>query len=228
MFNIKRILVPTDFSENAVAAYNPAHQIAQRFGARVDFIHIIPTMQYFHESMRSLGAPLDMEKNLYPKIQKESSGRINKLMDDYLKPENKGEGIIEIAAKPSREIARFAEEGGYDLILLAANGRHESELLRGRITEKVIRYSSVPVLSTDQSNLDGIKNILVPTDGSRTSLKGLPLTISLALKFSAGITLFHVQELYGTAMGSAQKNPLKSNNENIRDVIYTELEAFFF
>jgi nucleotide-binding universal stress UspA family protein len=184
-------------------------------------------MQYFHENMHGLGVPLDMEKDLYPKIQVESYRKIKKLMDDYLKPENKGEGIVEIAAKPSREIARFAEEGGYDLILLAANGRHKSELLKGSITEKVIRYSGVPVLSTDQSNFDEIKNILVPTDGSWTSMKALPLAISLALTFEAGITLFHVQELYGTAMGSAQKNPLKSADENIRDIIYTELESFF-
>jgi nucleotide-binding universal stress UspA family protein len=227
MFSIKKILVPTDFSENASVAYSKAQKLANHYGATVDFIHIIPTMQYYHESMHVLGAPLDMEKDLYPKIQMESHGRVKELMDDYLKPENKGDSIVEIAAKPSREIARFAERGGYDLILMAANGRHESEFLKGSITEKVVRHSKVSVLAFDKANFDELNNILVPTDGSQTSLKALPIAISIALTFGTDITLYHVQELYPGLTEKVLKNPSKSDHENIRDAIYTEMETFF-
>lgn len=39
MITIDRILVPTDFSDNASAAYYPARQLAKRYGVVVDFIH---------------------------------------------------------------------------------------------------------------------------------------------------------------------------------------------
>lgn len=227
MFTVKKILVPTDFSENASIAYQPARQIASRYGAKIDFIHIIPTFHYFNESMTDLGVPLSMEKDVYPRIQEQASGRMNELMDDYIEPEYRGEGVVVIAPKTPRAISDYAWKGGYDMIVMAVNGRHESEFLRGSITEKVIRYSITPVLTTDSSDLEGMENVLVPTDGSPTSLKALPLALSLALTFDAGITLFHVLELHGSLTENAPKNPLKSNVENIRDVIFSALKEFF-
>lgn len=227
MFTIKKILVPTDFSENASIAYHPAQQIASRYGATIDFIHIIPTLHYFNESMVDLGVPLSMEQDVYPQIRKQASAKIEKLMDENINDENKGDGIVQIAPRPSRAISDHAQKGNYDLIVMAANGQHESDLLRGSITEKVIRYAGIPVLSTDQSTLDGIKNILVPTDGSQTSLRALPLAISIALTFDAGIILFHVLELHGSLTENAWKDPSKTETENIRDVIYEALDEFF-
>ena len=226
MLSIKKILVPTDFSENAATAYNMAHQIAARFDAKVDFIHVIQTLHYFNKSIAKLSVPLKTDEDLYPQLQKQASHKIKKLMGDYLKAENKGEGIVQIASRPSRAIARHAERNGYDLVLMATLGQHESNFLIGSVAEKVIRYSRVPVLSTGTSNLDSIKNILLPTDGSHTSLKVLPLVIPIALSFGATIHLFHAQELYGSAVGRAQKNPYRTEEENIRDGIYGAIEEF--
>lgn len=227
MFEIKKILVPTDFSDNASAAYHSAQQIASHYGAKIDFIHIIPMIHYLNASMADLGVPLSMEQDIYPKIQKQSSARLKKLLDEHINDESKGEGIVQIAPRPSRAIADYAKKKGYDLIVMAAKGQHESMLLKGSTTEKVIRYSHIPVLSTDQSRLDNIKNILVPTDGSQISLKALPLAVSMALTFNAEITLFHVQELYAVLSEKVLKDPSKTDEENLRNAIYAELETFF-
>lgn len=227
MYTIKKILVPTDFSDNASNAYRHAQQIASRYRAKIDFIHIIPTLRYFSESLEQLGMPLDMENDVYPHAQERASGKIKELMDSHLQPENKGDGIVRIGQKPSRAIADQAEQGTYDLVVMAVKGKHESDLLRGSITEKVIRYSKVPVLHTDKSKIDSIENILVPTDGSQTSLKALPVAISIARHHGASITLFHVLELHGTQTENTMKNIHESETENIRDVIYDALGEFF-
>lgn len=227
MYSIKKILVPTDFSDNASNAYSHAQQIAGRYGAKIDFIHIIPTLQYFSESMEQLGMPLDMQQDVYPHAQERASEKIKELMDTHLQPENKGDGIVRIGQKPSKAIADQAEQGKYDLVVMAAKGKHESDLLRGSITEKVIRYSKVPVLHTDQSSIERIENILVPTDGSQVSLKALPMAISIARKHGASITLYHVLELHGSFTENALQDPYKSETENIRDVIYKALEEYF-
>lgn len=227
MYVIKKILVPTDFSENASKAYNHAQQIASRYGAIVNFIHIIPTRQYFSESLEQLGMPLNMEKDVYPHAQKQASQKMKALMESHLEPENKGEDIVRIAPKPSTAIAAYAEKGNYDLIVMAAKGQHGSDLLRGSITEKLIRYSSVPVLHTDQSAIESIKNILVPTDGSKISLEALLFALSVAVKHGASLTLFHVLELHGSLTENAPRNPLKSETENIRDAIFKKLTDHF-
>lgn len=72
MESIKKILVSTDFSNNAESAYTHSREIARRFGAKVDFSHIIPTLKYFHESISRLEGSLGTEREIYPKAQKEA------------------------------------------------------------------------------------------------------------------------------------------------------------
>ncbi|MCW9707294.1 universal stress protein [Fodinibius salsisoli] len=226
MFTIKKILVPTDFSDHSINAYNAAHQLSRRFGATVDVIHIIQTLHYFNKSIAKLSVPLEMNEDMYPQLKKQASHKLKRLMNDYLKPENKGKDIVQIAPGPARAIAKRAEEGGYDLILMATFGAHASNFLIGSIAEKVIRYSKIPVLTTGESNLDSVENILLPTDGSQISLRALPMAISLADTLNATISLFHVQELYGTAAEVIHMDPAHSVEENIRDIIYTGIREF--
>ena len=227
MYTFKKILVPTDFSENASRAYSHAQRIANHYGAKIDFIHIIPTLHYFSESMQQLGMPLDMEKDLYPRAQERATQTIKKSMEKYLQPGTKGKGIVRIEPRPSKAIVELAEERKYDLIVMAAKGQHESDYLRGSITEKIIRHSKVPVLTIPKLDTYKVKTILVPTDGSQTSLKALPMAVSIALNHDASITLFHVLELHGTLTENAMKNVHKSEVENIRDVIYDSVDKFF-
>lgn len=227
MFEIKKILVPTDFSENASHAYHPAQQLADRFDAKIDMIHIIPTLQYFNESIANLGVPFSMEKDLYPKIQKDCMQKLRKLMDENVRDQNKGDTAVRIAPKTSKAIVEYASEHDCDLILMATQGEHESDFLRGTVTEKVIRYSDIPVFTTDHSSLDTLQNILVPTDGSERSMHALTMAVSMALTFDASITLYHVLELHGSLTENVEPNPMKSGDENIHDVLLEAMESYF-
>ena len=196
---IKKILVPTDFSNDANNACSLAQNLAEMYGAKVDLLHVIPLIQYFNESIQRLGTPLDMEKDVYPRVRKESEQQLQNQMDDYLHENNKGHFIVNIDRKPSKNIIEEANASGYDLIVIGAKGSHETEMLKGSITEKVIRYSNVPVfVATDSASLDNIKRIMVPTDVSEISLLSLPIAAQMARYFNAEIVLFHVLELYGT------------------------------
>ena len=196
---IKKILVPTDFSNDANNACSLAQNLAEMYGAKVDLLHVIPLIQYFNESIQRLGIPLDMEKDVYPRVRKESEQQLQNQMDDYLHDNNKGHFIVNIDRKPSKNIIEEANASGYDLIVLGAKGSHETEMFKGSITEKVIRLSNVPVfVATDSASLDNIKRIMVPTDVSEISLLSLPIAAQMARYFDAEIVLFHVLELYGT------------------------------
>lgn len=224
---IKKILVPTDFSENAAVAYTHAQGIAAKFDATVDFIHIIPTLKYFSESYAKLGVPLDMETDFYPSAQKEAQHQMQRLMNDYINDACKGKVITNIDRKPSSGIVQIAQDGNYDLIVMASKGHHNTPFLRGSITEKVIRHSQVPVFTVDKNlSKQGLKRILLPTDGSEVSFAALPLTLSLAEIYQAEITLFHVLELYGSPLEDYIHNPQKTDEANRYEALLERLEDY--
>jgi nucleotide-binding universal stress UspA family protein len=225
---IRKILVPTDFSDNAPLAYQHAQEIANRFGATIDLIHVIPTLKYFHESMAQLEAPLNIvNEELYPGAQKEAKKRLQQAMDEYLADESKGKAIVNIDRKPSTTIVEVAKAKGYDLIVMPSKGRHNSNLLRGSTTSKVIRHSVVPVFTVDAGlTAKELKQILLPTDGSMISFSALPYALSLADIYGAEISLFHVEELYGTPLNYESKNPNKTGKANVYEALIDHLEDY--
>ncbi|HLR33185.1 MAG TPA: universal stress protein [Fodinibius sp.] len=225
---IKKILVPTDFSDRAEPAYKHSEEIACRFGARVDFIHIIPTLKYFQESMARLGAPLDMEGEIYPKAQQKALRQLDELMDIHLEEEHKGEAICKIGRKPSARILAWARENTYDLIVMASRGKHNTHLLRGSTAEQMIRYSPIPVFNVDTySPSDRQKRLVLPTDGSMISLSALPMALTLADIYEAEIAFYHVKELYGSPLDDDQEqDPGKSEEAHIHEVLIRRMEEY--
>lgn len=224
---IKKILVPTDFSEQAVSAYTHAQEIASKFGATIDFVHVVPTLKYFSESLSQLGAPLNIDEDWYPTVQKEVKHQLENLMEDYINDECRGETKVNIDRKISLRIAKLAKQGEYDLIVMASKGGHDSDLLRGTTTEKVVRYSEVPVFTVDSKLASKeVQQILLPTDGSVISLSALPLSLTLAETYKAGITLFHVFELYGSPLSESDDNTRKTNKINTYETLIKRVQEF--
>ena len=227
MIELKKILVPTDFSKGAEVAYPIAQNIADTFGGVIDFIHIIPTIKYFNESLKRLGVPLDMNKDIYPQIIDESELKISKAMNQYLKEKNKGKHIIKVERRPAEAIANYAKSNGYDLIIMGSKGKHESSLIRGGTTERVIRKSKVPVFSLDNRfDKNNVKNVVLTTDSSELSLAAFPLALSIADVFGADLTLFHVIELYGTISEEIPRNPVKGEAVSIYEGIIDRINSY--
>lgn len=227
MKQFNRILVPTDFSKEAIPAYTHAQEIASRFGAVVDFIHVIPTIKYFAESFSKLGVPLDMDTDLYPHAQEEAQHRLGEAMGDYIHEKNRGEALVRIDRNPSEAIVECAGDGGYDLVVMASRGKHDSDVLRGSVTEKVIRHAPIPVFTVDRRlSAEGLRRILFPTDGSQTSFSAIPVALTIANVYDAEITLLHVTELYGTMAESVKQDPNRSDQVNLYEGLIERLGNF--
>ncbi len=227
MVTFKKILVPTDFSQGAEGAYSVAQKVADTFGGKIDFINVIPTLKYFSESFKGLGVPLDMNKDIYPKVKQETFHKLKKAMGNYLKDENKGEQFVKIDRRPSDAIAKFAAENGYDLIVMGAKGSHKSRMVRGGTTERVIRKSKVPVFSVDSRfEFSKIKNVVMTTDSSPLSFAAFPMALAIADTFKANLTLFHVIELYGSASEDIPRVPEKGEAVSIYEEIIKRLNSY--
>ncbi len=134
---ISKILFTTDLSETADRAFPCALKIKDKFGAKLTALHIVePITGYFDEGLVS-GMPLLDIENL-----KETA--LNMMSSKFKEAD---EVVVEVMSPTGDAIIEYAESNGFDLIVMATHGRSALEkILLGSVTEKVVRFSKVPIL----------------------------------------------------------------------------------
>lgn len=197
----KHILVPIDFSDASLEAVKMAAKFVKWYGSTVDLMHVIPLMSYYDESMQHLGVPFDMEKDIYPKVLKQTSDKLHDIAEEFIPKEHRGQLINLVGRKTAQVIAEQGNKSQYDMIIMSNTGSHKTDDYRSNITEKVIRYSEKPVLSIDKAfDEKSVHEILVPVDGSEDSAAPLAEAFELAVHFNARIVLMHIIEPYTLGM----------------------------
>jgi len=142
--SFKHILVATDFSEQSDRAVQLATDFATAFQSSLTLLHVYEApVAVFQESPFRSG-------NLFEPSLEEAESRLAERVEVI------GREIPEIGAKirqgvPSQQILAAAQEYGADLIVMGTHGRRGlARTLLGSVAEKVVRHSSVPVLTVRQ------------------------------------------------------------------------------
>lgn len=227
MLQLRKILVATDFSDGSEAAHKLASAIAKKWGSVVDIINVVPTVAYLNESMLTLGLPLDMERDIYPKMLEKARFDAEVEFTNHYAEENKGQVIAVTGRKASEEIVHRSKKD-YDLIIIGAKGEHR-HFLSGGTVEQVVRNANIAVISVPpNSDKVSFNRIVVPTDGSKLSLTVLPIALQLANTFSAEVTLLHVLELYGSISEDVYIYQGESEVDAIRDGLVSKTRDFFW
>lgn len=146
MITLKKILVPTDFSESATSAYAYAREFASHFKARICLIHVYEPIVFYSEAPIGMPDLVDIEKNIHAT----SDQSLDRIIDQYFEEEKTEQRIekVLIQGKPFLEIIRYAKEEPADMIIMATHGRSALEhILLGSVTEKVVRKAPCPVLT---------------------------------------------------------------------------------
>ena len=147
MIQINKVLVATDFSENAQESVDTALEIAKQFGASLHVVHAFQTPvpivspyevvvpDGFLEQARDAAA-----ENLKSVLEKISSEGIE--VHSHL---------TEVPAAPA--IARIAEENDVDLVVMGTRGNTGlKHVLLGSVAERTIRLSPCSVLTVKPSD----------------------------------------------------------------------------
>ncbi|MCH8567004.1 MAG: universal stress protein [Balneolales bacterium] len=230
MLKLNKILVPTDFSDGSKDAYKYARALATKFGGKVDLLHVIPMLKYLNESIKKLGLPLDMDKDIYPKILSDAQKRASAELDINIPSEIRGEVFVKIDRKPHEKIVSFAEKRSYEMIVMGARGSHKNSFLKGSTAEKVIRESKVPVLTVNGDlPPGGVNRVLIPTDFSSLSVGALAYAASMANSFGTTITMLHVMELYGSPLENLPKGkgePGRGDLESLTTKVLDKIKKF--
>ncbi len=157
---MKKILVPTDFSDQAFNALKAAAGIARKSNAEIVLLHIIDLPQ---ETMDMIKPGYDLPEIMFFKESAEA-----RLTQTSFSPELSGLTVSQILklGRTFSEVTEVAKANNIDLIVMGSHGASGfKELFIGSNTEKVIRTSEIPVLAIKGNN-DEIKfdKVVVASD----------------------------------------------------------------
>jgi universal stress protein A len=146
MQNVKRILVPVDFSDASRQALVYAGELAACFGAELELLHVWDVPPYIPpEAM--VGVPGTDARSLGQLAREHARDEMARLLADYQGKLPIAETLLE-SGDPARVIVEVAERRESDLIVIGTHGRTGfSHLLLGSVAEKVVRRATRPVLT---------------------------------------------------------------------------------
>jgi nucleotide-binding universal stress UspA family protein len=143
MINLKRVLVPTDFSESARHALRYGISFAREYEAELVLLHVVENLTVGYASDLF---PVPMAE-VFDEISGYARAELAKLAAGA---KEKGLSVRELVVqgKPSVEIVRVAREETADMIVLGTHGKGMlDKALFGSTAERVIRRAPCPVLT---------------------------------------------------------------------------------
>lgn len=188
MLDTGPILVPLDGSETAEGALPFAVALADALGTGLVLLTV------------SDGAEPELIAT-FPEVARDVSVAANTHFEQYLagvkdRVQAKDVSTVVRSGDAADEIERVAKEVGARAIVIATHGRSGiGRWVYGSTAGQVLRSSGVPVLAVGPNVLGkkaataSVSNIMVPIDGSPLSERALPVSIDLATKANARLSL---------------------------------------
>lgn len=185
---MKKILVPTDFSDQAENALKVAAQLAKTHNAEIYLLHIleIPLQQVDPMSSHS-----DLPEAMF--FMKLAHKRFEEILEkDYLQGIKVRETIS--FDEIFKGVFHTCKKHNIDLIIMGSNGVSGlKEMLIGSNTEKVVRTSEIPVLVVKKEHKTfNIDNFVFASDFQEESKKTYAKAIDFAKLFGAKLHLLTV------------------------------------
>jgi nucleotide-binding universal stress UspA family protein len=154
VIKLKRILVPTDFSESAQHAFGYGLSFAREYHAELVLLHVVENL--------TVGYASDLFPVPMAEVFQEISGYArSELAKLATQAREKGVVVSELVVqgKPSAEIIRQAAESQVDMIVLGTHGKGMlDQALFGSTTERVVRRAPCPVLTVRLASHEFVAN----------------------------------------------------------------------
>jgi nucleotide-binding universal stress UspA family protein len=140
----RKILVPTDGSRYAIRAAEVAADVARRYHAEVTVL-LASDLQ----SVRSSPAPDDVKAALERTLHETDAESLANTAAIFTVAGIEAKTKV-VEGAPAHVIAREAEDGNYELVVMGSRGLglpDEERWFLGSVTERVLRLVSCPVLT---------------------------------------------------------------------------------
>ncbi len=163
---MKKILVPTDFSEQATFALEVAAHIAKKSDSMLTMLHVVEEPSGSSIKITGEVKGQSQEHKLYmTKLVHSTRERLEKLAEASYMKGVRAETVMRLG-NPYHGIRSIVTEEDVDLVVMGTKGISGfREMLIGSNTEKVVRYAKCPVLTVHaRPESFDYKNIVYATD----------------------------------------------------------------
>ncbi|GAB4337069.1 MAG: universal stress protein [Desulfobulbaceae bacterium] len=141
MAEIRKVIVPVDFSSNTNKVVEYGVDIAGKLGARVLFLHVVDDFKGY-DMMLVHPSFVNMTRDL----EKAAQERMANLVEDHSDLAQGVEGKV-VVGNAAEEILKHAESEQADMIIIGTRGTKGFErVLLGSTAERVVKRASRPVL----------------------------------------------------------------------------------
>lgn len=146
MFNVDKILCPTDFSEPSKKALEAALELSSQNSAELVLVHVVPPLPVSALSTETSDKD-QTEPVVIDEIWKEARKNMNRMIRNYVPDHIKHRSKL-VPGDPADEIVHMVDVEGIDMIVMATAGVSGwRRLLFGSVAEKVVRSAECPVLT---------------------------------------------------------------------------------
>jgi nucleotide-binding universal stress UspA family protein len=147
MIAIKKVLVATDFSEEAESALNYGRAIARAFDATLLVLHVVEDVFARTGATEPLASG-SVIAELLTSLEQGAREQMNEIVREDDRRELHAEAIVLTGLSAGVEIVRYAKDAGVDVIVMGTRGRGKiAALVMGSVAEKVVRLAPCPVLT---------------------------------------------------------------------------------
>lgn len=141
MADIKRVVVPVDFSSNTDKVVDYGVSVADKLGAEVLFFHVINDFQGY-DMMLVHPSFIGMTKDLEQKAEE----RMANLVEGHAQRENGVRGHV-VVGDAADEIISYAKLEKADMIIIGTHGvKGLEKILIGSTADRVVKKAPCPVL----------------------------------------------------------------------------------
>jgi nucleotide-binding universal stress UspA family protein len=154
MIALKRVLVPTDFSEASDVALRYGRAFADAFGAALHVVHVVEEPYGQPWAVEAYGFSLsalqddwikDAQRRMTTVISEDERARLHAVTTTVL-------------GHPVMEVLRYATDQAIDLIVMGTHGRGPlSHVVMGSVAERVVRKAPCPVMTVRAEERDFVE-----------------------------------------------------------------------
>jgi nucleotide-binding universal stress UspA family protein len=191
---IKKILIPTDGSDNSLTALKYGIYIARKLSAVLTGLYVIDVNLIQGPMLTDISGSVGMPpyEGFFDAIEKSLNEKADFILKEFRERCQKYGIQAEVKKTIGRISSRIIEEAQVaDLILMSKQGEHfhvkEGGLL-GSVTEAVVRNSGKPVLVTPENFLE-IESMGIAYDGSDSASEAFKLSLKLSKQTSWPLTV---------------------------------------
>lgn len=145
---IKKILWPTDFSDNSNAALSYVLSLSEKYGAEIHLLYVAEELAHSGAWYGEItGSQAELKPSVFEELHKWEIPRAGKKMEEICKKELAGCPMFQkhvVVGDPAEEILNTIEKEGVDVVVMATKGGKD-RFRFGSVVDKVVRNSKVPV-----------------------------------------------------------------------------------